>query len=321
MVLIQHADPPGYDGGFLGVDLFFVLSGYLITGILLAEAESTGGIRVWRFLYRRAARLMPPLILVVLAVLAIGPYFWPDENLPAVALIATLYLYDFWGPIYGTWTALGHTWSLAVEEHFYMLWPLAVLGLSRLPRHSRALVLIAAFAAATLWRLANAYHFPIWEMTAYRLDTRLSGFIMGALICEISPSLKAGRANIIGFTCLFCLAILMAVSHSRDTIQAAYLAPIVNLAAAGLIVSVAAGKETGIFRLFAWPPAAYLGVISYSIYLWHWPIAFGIRTAFTENWLVVLPVTLVLSVGLAALSWIFVERPVQLWRRRTQVAW
>jgi len=322
MVIVQHANVPGFHGGFLGVDLFFVLSGYLITSLLLREAESTGAIQIGRFLLRRALRLMPPLLLVVMTVLVIGPYFWPDENLGFYAASAVLYLTDYVGAFYGSnLNALGHTWSLAVEEHFYLVWPFAVIGLAQLEPKPRIIVLVVAFCTATLWRIANAHYFPAWEMTGDRFDTRLSGLIMGALVCVVSPKLDQRGATVICIVSLCCLAYLTSISNPTAPLLSAYLQPGVDLTAASLIASVMSAKYDGVpFRLFAWRPAAYFGLISYSIYLWHWPIAFAIRTAYVDDWRIILPITLVLSLGLAALSWTFIERPMRTWRHKLEPA-
>src|SRR5690349_20309645 len=124
LVLLHHTRVPGFAGGFIGVDVFFVLSGYLITSILLREADSAGDIRIGRFLLRRALRLYPPLLLMLSAVLILGPSIWPTEQLGMPVLISALYLSDYATAFYGPLSVIGHTWSLAVEEHFYLLWPI-----------------------------------------------------------------------------------------------------------------------------------------------------------------------------------------------------
>lgn len=314
LVLLHHTRVPGFGGGFIGVDIFFVLSGYLITGILLREAETTGGIAIGRFLLRRALRLFPPFALLLLAVLLIGPHVWPIEGLDLAVLIAGLYLTDYVAPIYGGLSILGHTWSLAVEEHFYLLWPFAVLALGGAARERRLRILLAAFAAATLWRLLNAWAFPdsFW-FTGVRFDTRLSGLVLGAGLAVARPNLTRAVADRLGLASLLVLAGTTAIA-AKDAIGAALLQPVIDIAAACLIAALTV--ETGrLSRLLSFGPIAYLGLISYAIYLWHYPISQAVQT-FTSDWRIDLAITLPLTLALAALSYAFVEKPIQTWRRK-----
>jgi peptidoglycan/LPS O-acetylase OafA/YrhL len=180
LVILHHARVPWLDGGALGVDIFFVLSGYLITSLLMQEIHATGGIAVVRFLVRRALRLMPPFLVLLLATLLLGPVFWPNENLGLVVAIAGIYLADYASAFFGDLSVLAHTWSLSVEEHFYLVWPIAIAGLARWTPAARPQLLLAVFVAATLWRLGNAAVFPDIDLTYYRFDTRLSGLLIGA---------------------------------------------------------------------------------------------------------------------------------------------
>ena len=311
-VIVHHSQIRWPSGGFIGVDLFFVLSGFLITSLLMREAEATGSIAIGGFLLRRALRLMPPLLMLLAAVSMIGPHFWPDEPLGLEVVIAGLYLGDYVYAMTDRASVLGHTWSLAVEEHFYLIWPLAAIGLACLHRRSRLKVLIVAFVVATLWRLGNAYHYPQFEMTAFRFDTRLSGLVLGALIAVSDSRLRGRAADAVGVASLAALAILATVS-TQDPVFIAWLQPLIDIAAGGLIMSIVAGKKTITSRAFAWSPLPYFGLISYSLYLWHYPIS---RAAMmhTNDWRVILLVTLALSIPIAAMSYAFVEKPLQTWR-------
>ncbi|RVD19378.1 MULTISPECIES: acyltransferase [unclassified Mesorhizobium] len=312
LVVVHHSQSPWMPGGFIGVDIFFVLSGFLITSLLMREADGTGTIAIGAFLLRRSVRLMPPLVMLLAAALIIGPLFWPDVPIGLIVAISILYLADYVSALHGVIPLLGHTWSLAVEEHFYLIWPMAVLGLAKLAQRSRIKALAIAFVVATLWRLGNAYHYTEFEMTAFRFDTRLSGLLLGALVSVSGISLKGRHANIVGLSSLGALVVLAFVA-TQEPVSTAYLQPLIDMASAGLVVSLL-NNETMIARAFAWRPIVYIGIISYSVYLWHYPIS---RAAlmYTNDWRMVLVVTLVLSLAIAALSWTFVEKPFQSWRR------
>src|SRR5262245_54776854 len=144
-----HAPLPPY-GGYLGVDAFFVLSGFLITGLLLDEARVTGTIRVGAFYLRRVRRLLPALLLLLAAYLAVMPSIRPEVDQWTPALYAGLYVSDYARAFLGEIGLLSHTWSLSVEEHFYLLWPFAVLWLARRASLNRVLWLLGvAYVVAT----------------------------------------------------------------------------------------------------------------------------------------------------------------------------
>lgn len=319
LVILCHViRPTVFPGGAVGVDIFFVLSGYLITGILLSEAKATGDIRIGRFLLRRALRLMPPLVLLLSVVAIVGPFLWPDAPVALAVIVSALYLTDYVSALYGVLPILGHTWSLSVEEHFYLVWPVAVLGLVRLSPRGQIAALALAFVVATLWRLANAWWSDSYEFTALRFDTRVSGLILGALLAVSRLRFDQARADIIGVASIVALVGLIAI-YSQSALYLAFLQPLIDMAALGLIASLTcAGSLPS--RLLAWRPAAYVGLISYSVYLWHYPIAVTIRHAFSEDWRVILAGTLALSLPLAALSWVFIEAPVRAFRRRLVAA-
>ena len=256
---------------------------------------------------------MPPLLMVLAAVMAIGPIFLPDAPVEAVVAISGLYMADYFSAIYGDLPVLLHTWSLSVEEHFYMIWPVAVLGLVSLPPMTRVKAIALAFAVATLWRLGNAYYFPAFSMTAFRFDTRLSGLLLGALVAISAPVVSTRAADLLGWIAVASLAVLSSVAN-REAVPMAYMQPFIDIAAAALIVSLIA-PGTSVGRVFSWRPVAYIGLISYSIYLWHYPIALAVKTC-TGDWRIILAVTLALSVALAAASYAFVEKPLQAWRHR-----
>ena len=313
-VVLQHAEIPAIAGGFVGVDLFFVLSGYLITSILAEEAASTGQIAIGSFLWNRAVRLMPPLALLLVTLNILGPLFWPGEPIALITLLVAMYLTDYVSAFYGDFSMMLHTWSLAVEEQFYLLWPLAVLLLARFPKNGKVRALAIAYAAATLWRVANAWYFPEWSMSAYRLDTRASGLILGAIVATAKILLKGRAADLLGAASLAILLILI-LTLTPQPLPVAFVQPIVELAAAGLIVSLAAAENSAIHRLFSIRPLVYCGVLSYSVYLWHYPISRALLQ-YTADWRAILPLMLAASLMIAAMSYELLERPLKIWRHR-----
>src|SRR3954469_19950995 len=197
-VLAFHGGVAALRGGFLGVDAFFVLSGYLITALLLGEERATGRIRLTGFWARRARRLLPALLVLLAAVLAVSRFLLPPDELPALrgdALAALLYVANWRllhrGGGYFAETAapspLQHTWSLAIEEQFYLVWPLllvALLGLvrGRDPRTRRAVVLgtcLAGAAASVATTVLLRGHVDP-DRLYYGTDTRAAALLVGA---------------------------------------------------------------------------------------------------------------------------------------------
>jgi peptidoglycan/LPS O-acetylase OafA/YrhL len=187
LVVGHHTHFPEMKGGFVGVDIFFVLSGYLITGILLEELKGAGSIDLKNFYRRRFCRLTPPLVLLVAAYWICGGGF-------AFGLWALLYVTD-WMPI-DLSNPLNHTWSLAIEEQFYLLWPVALLGLRRLKAQRMIALLAGLYVLATVWRVVVSQSIGP-DVAYFRFDTRLSGLVLGSLLAVIlaeQPQRLAGIA-------------------------------------------------------------------------------------------------------------------------------
>jgi peptidoglycan/LPS O-acetylase OafA/YrhL len=289
-VMAAHTFVPGMGIGHWGVDLFFVLSGFLITSLLKAEAEATGSIRLGAFYLRRIRRLYPALLLM----LALYLVAWPSHGRDA--LVAALYLSDYAMAFlresipWHLHDALSHTWSLSVEEHFYLLWPAVVLGLA-LIRVRRAVVylLLAAYLAATFWRLWSHLHIG-WFETYYRFDTRTSGLILGALLAYL-PELKH-RAWALAVPMLA----LMLWRAADPLVPAAFASTPAEWLGAALVLWAMAGS-----KLLAWRPLAYTGRISYGLYLYHWPIAYALQQAGLPWWQMA-PIVLLVTFTLAHFS-------------------
>lgn len=324
-VLIFHSAPGVLRGGFLGVDAFFVLSGFLITTLLLAERERRGTIRLAAFWGRRARRLLPALILVVAAVAVAAPVMVPPEefaNLRGDAVAALGYVAN-WHMIYrggdyfaqtATASPLQHTWSLGIEEQFYLVWPVVVMlaALTRRPR--LAIVTVAgSWAGASAIAAALLYRADSIDRVYYGTDTRAAALLIGCAVAAALPAL--GRLLAPGLVAVPVVAVLAwAWTHADG--DAAWLyrggLPGLAVAVAVLLGHLVAAPASVPARVLAIAPLAALGRISYGVYLWHWPLyglLTGGRTGLTGPPLLALRVAVTLVVAVA--SYRLVERPLR----------
>lgn len=297
-VVAFHAKVPGSGGGFLGVDVFFVLSGYLITRLLREEYATTGTIGLSRFYWRRLRRLYPALLLLLLAYAALAPMLLPRLSTSQHmqdAVIAALYLTD-----YSRWFGLptdilSHTWSLAVEEQFYLLWPLLLLRLVRLPDRQAIIWLACAYLGATVWRLLNV-HSGIEPRVVYdRFDTHSTGLILGCLIGYAKLQLH----QIWGVAAAAILALCISYFRFLAADTMTYGVTAAELAAAVLVVAEPVWL-TG--TILPW-----IGRMSYGLYLWHYPVMRWCRDQFW-GWPETLLVGLGVGLGMAYLSYQLLEK-------------
>jgi peptidoglycan/LPS O-acetylase OafA/YrhL len=336
LVFVHHVDdvllPGGHDrvpSGFLGVDIFFVLSGFLITSLLLEELDDTGRIDISRFLGRRAARLFPALVFLLaahvvwVAVADVG-ITWTQER-EAIAG-AALYVSN-WSEQTG-WTTLfdlGHLWSLAVEMQFYLLWPLVIVAVAALAR-SRNPVLWAAvgvgIVVAVVARIVLYAGDTQWLVLYTRTYARLDALLIGA---GLSLAMRSGVLARIGARWLrgvavagIVLLLVAALGLERESPSLMYGGfTVVALASAALIAGV---LEPGwwLSDLLARPAPRLVGRVSYGIYLWHLPLMVAVEHLWPDlpQWLSVV-VSALLTAGAVALSWNLVERPALAWARRS----
>jgi peptidoglycan/LPS O-acetylase OafA/YrhL len=354
-VLLFHANPPWLPGGFLGVDVFFVLSGFLITSLLLTELEARGGLRLGRFYQHRAKRLLPALVVVLVASSLLAITVAQDaaarvrEDVVASALYVTNWWYVAHGTSYFDTTGrpplLQHLWSLAVEEQFYLLWPLLVYALWRiggaLAVRTSAIVGVFALTALMAW-IAIRDGIPIVADSGrvyFGTDTHAMTLLAGAVLAtywtptETIPALTSRQRRMASATGLASLVGLVAVFRYADQMswglyRGGFLW--VALFAAGLIAA-AAVNGTAFARALATPPLLWVGRRSYGIYLWHWPIFVVLRPGVdldASGWPVQLA-RVALTLLAAELSYRYVEMPVRDgavgrlwadWSRRTALA-
>jgi peptidoglycan/LPS O-acetylase OafA/YrhL len=308
LVILAHLEVPGFrSGGVAGVTLFFVLSGFLITSLLMEEFGRAGRIELRAFYRRRMLRLLPALFALIAAVFVYESV--AGGNPIADALLALLYV--------GNWVRVGgqglgllsHTWSLAIEEQFYLVWP-AVLLLARplAPRRWRivfALALIGALGSmlerAALWHGAGSIN-----RVYFATDARADGLLLG---CALALWLTSGRQLrlgwIAGVTALALLAAATVTSGSRAIyIVAPTLASIGGLL---LIAFLVTGDRGALFR---WPCLCATGRISYGLYLWHVPIVWVLLPHLARLPLLVRGAIIVgLAWAAAAASYRWVEQP------------
>jgi peptidoglycan/LPS O-acetylase OafA/YrhL len=337
-VIAYHLNLTWAPGGLLGVSLFFVLSGYLITDILLTQWERSGSIDLRDFWLRRARRLLPALFAMLAGVMSWVAIFTPErlaalkqEMLAAVCYVGNWYLifhdvsyFERFGPP----SPLGHLWSLAIEEQFYLLWPLLLgLALRFLPRRKWIIGGTAAVALLSAAAMALIYipgHDP--SRVYYGTDTRAFALLAGAVLAMIWPSRRmsadlSGKKRLAldaaGGMGLLAVIVMIAKTNQYQTFL--YQGGLLLFSAAAACVIAALAHPAGrLGRIFGWRPFRWLGKCSYGIYLWHYPVIVLTSPAVnTEGpdlmrafW------QIAASVILAALSLRLVEEPIRYGRRK-----
>lgn len=317
-VVVFHLLREALPAGFLGVDIFFVISGFLITRILVREAEARE-YSILRFYDRRIRRIMPALLFVIaFCTIAVTLLYLPQDAVGyaksvfgTFAFVSNIYFWrdtDYFSED-ATTKPLLHTWSLGVEEQFYLLFPFLVLGLMRLGGRRATFWGIVAISSAS-FGLATIAEFVAKGLPAfYLLPTRVWELGTGA---TIAASRVPTRIPVRAMT-MTALVGLVIVIAALAWFMPAYYSPLPppTLAVAGTALVIWAGaSDNGASRLIGAKPLVFIGLISYSLYLWHWPVyVFG-------RYLLIRPPSalegfgmVLLSLGLAAFSWRFVEKP------------
>jgi peptidoglycan/LPS O-acetylase OafA/YrhL len=334
-------------GGFLGVDVFFVLSGYLITTLLLRELSGTDGVRVLGFWARRARRLLPAVLLLLAVVAVVVARSAPLSTLPARRddLLSTLFYVANWHFIasdqsyfaaYAGASPLRHMWSLAIEEQFYLLWPIVLLAAWRLGRARRGAVLAVVVAGAVVSAVALLVHYdPANPSRAYfGTDTRAYVLLVGAalaILVDARPALLTGaRAATVARWSWPVVTLIVAVGFLRlgdqDPIYYRGGALLFALVVAWGLWVIEALPRGWPARVLSMGPMRWTGRISYGLYLWHWPLILWIgASTHLPSWAAgprsVQVVEVAATFAVATASFYLLERPVRTgrvpWLRRS----
>jgi peptidoglycan/LPS O-acetylase OafA/YrhL len=318
LVVAYHVGVPGFRGGFVGVDVFFVLSGYLITALLAAEIGRTGRVDLPRFYARRARRLLPASALALVVTIAAGMLVYSpleELHLARSAVATALYVSNvyfqesvsYFGPAAGS-NPLLHTWSLAVEEQFYLAWPLLILlaGRKSRPRLTFALAAVGVVSlAACVWMTGR---YP--TVAFYGTPLRAWEFAAGGLACLLPAGFRGRYAGALAWPAIAAvLASAVLLSREIPFPGAAALLPVLGTAA--LLASCAAEPRGAVARALGTPVPRLLGRLSYSWYLWHWP-ALVLAAALAPGLPLAGRMAVALgSLGVAGAAYAWVERPIR----------
>ncbi len=332
-VIAYHLNLPWATGGFLGVTVFFVLSGYLISDLLIAEWSITKKIDLKNFWIRRAKRLLPGMFTLILVVIATVSIFQPSliASLKQDSIAAVFYYSNWWYIFhdlsyfesFGPPSLLNHFWSLAVEEQFYILWPIIILiGLRFMKRKS--LLFLVTIAGAIISTLLMALLFVPGSDPSrvyYGTDTRAFSLLIGAALAMMWPSRKltnkilaSGRItlDIMGFfgLLMFLYMVWKANQYDRFLYQGGLFLLSISTA---MLIAALAHPTSIISRALAMRPLKWIGLRSYGIYLWHFPviILFTPKIDTGEFSIIRIVFQVILIFGLAALSYQFIEDPIR----------
>ena len=347
-VMMFHGGIPHMDGGFMGVDAFFVLSGFLITSLLIGEWRQALTIKLGAFWARRARRLLPALLLMLLFVAFFASVIVPKGTYGALRLdaLATLLYVSNWHFIlvnsnYFNETSasspLLHTWSLAVEEQFYVVWPLVVLAVLHFTRSLRALFALccAAAIASALW-MYHVYDGGLNTNRAYLgTDTRSQCLFIGCALAvglvlvsqrhheegrlakgELwRPETAGGRllCGALGVAGAAGAIALWVLTSSTSTLPYSGGFFLIGLSVASVILAAVGAPRSLVPRMLSWSPIRYVGRISYGLYIWHWPIFIWLDHARTGlSGYELFGFRVLVTFAVSVVSFHLVERPIRM---------
>ncbi len=329
VVVLFHTKVAGFEGGFVGVDVFFVVSGFLITRLLLAELARTGTIALPNFWARRARRLLPASALVLAFTVAASRWMLDPLAQRAVATDALASgafvvnfvfahrLGDYFGAQLGELqpSPLLHFWSLAVEEQFYLIWPLTLFAATRRPRQFRRLVLTIILAGAAVSLLVSVWltgTHPTWAF--YLLPARMGELLAGAALAAAGTAFATVDARYraaLGWFGLVAIGVAV-LAYDAATVfpGSAVLLPVLGTVLV-LTAGGAGAAATGPIIALRHPALQWIGHRSYTIYLWHWPALVLFDAYYGPLSLAQRLAVVALAVGLAAATTTYLEDPVR----------
>lgn len=339
-VVLFHAGVPGLGGGFVGVDVFFVISGFLITGLLWREAGQTGSVSLRRFYGARARRLLPASATVGIVTMVASVLLLPPLQIKTVsidAITSALYVSNYWFAATGinyfgkdsllAPSPFQHYWSLGVEEQFYLVWPVLIIGTAWLIRRVRRIdagpeatsskrpyfAILAAIAVAS-FGLSLVVTYVLPPMAYFSLPTRAWQLAVGGLIALTAVQwsrLPARLAAIAGWAGL-AMIVLACLRLSATTIYPGVAALLPTMGAALVIAAGCAVPSGGCGHVLGLRPMGAIGKVSYSWYLWHWPVL--VLAPLVIGHSLDLPARLAavaVSVGLAVITFRLIENPLR----------
>ena len=336
-VVLFHADVPGLGGGYVGVDVFFVISGFLITGLLMREVNSAGTVRLRRFYGARARRLLPASATVGVVTAIAAAFLLPPLQAHSAfgdGIASALYVGNYWFILHGVDylapvmppSPFEHYWSLGVEEQFYLVWPALIIGTAWLVRRrrrragahaapsQRPYLLVLAFIAATSFALSLVVTYVVPAIAFFSLPTRAWQLAVGGLLALTASRwsrLSALPAAIAGWAGL-AVILLACTLLDTSTLYPGIAAMLPVLGAALVIGAGCASASHGCGRMLSLSPMQAVGRLSYSWYLWHWPVLLFAPLLLGHS--LGLPSRLaavLLSAGLAVLTLRLIENPLR----------
>ncbi len=339
LVVLYHFWPGRLPGGYVGVDVFFVISGFLITSHLMRELDATGRIRLGQFWARRARRLLPASLLVLLfcALVVMSPYLMPTSALPREVqeIVSSTFYVENWclaltSADYlnhaGQATTVQHYWSLSLEEQFYVMWPLLILLAAWLAvkwfAGRRRMLVVAVLGAVTAASFVFCVVFTLTNPAPAYFVTfgRMWQFGVGAMLALV-PALRVRNAwasFVLGWGGVIVL-LYVAFTFDAQTPFPGYAALLPTLGAAAIIAASNTDRWWYPTRILSIRPARFVGDISYSLYLWHWPLI--VIAPSVPFWGLTIYHRLALLVLCFVLAWLtkrFVEDPVRRWKVLTR---
>lgn len=336
-VLLYHADLPFMPGGFLGVDVFFVLSGFLITSLILEELDRSGRVDFAKFYLGRARRLVPALVLVLLVTSIAAAFIYRDaaRQVAADVLASVFYVNNWWYVLadqsyfefIGRPALLKHLWSLSVEEQFYLIWPaVAYLVYRRARRRGLAAVALILALASTAWMAAlsvmNGYPDYADPSRAYfGTDSHAMGLLIGAALAtawrpgRLARKVPRGGAIILTLVAVASLiGVLWFLAFVGEFTPWLYRGGFLVIAlVTAMLIAMATHPAIKFGAVLGMQPMRYIGQRSYGLYLWHWPIFMVTRPGLdiALDGVPLLMLRLALTFGIAELSFRFVEMPIR----------
>lgn len=333
-VLLFHLQPSVFPGGFIGVDVFFVLSGFLITCLLRREFQATGKVCFRRFYWNRLLRLTPPLAFVVFVTLALSFALWRVTGIGfginpwKAGLVAMAYLTNWvhaFHPDFHVMGFLGHTWSLSIEEQYYLLWPVVfVFFISRCRPWSGVIASLCLAFVSCGWRVWLASDSAVTDVRLFNgLDTRAEALLIGGAVSLAASAVgSAGRASLplkLSGAASAALLVILVVTIPDGRMFYKLWATVTAVAAGLVILTSAIGVTAApVGAILNSGGLRWLGRVSYSLYLMHM-IPFGL-VRFSDIALLDNCVKLISAVLSGYCAYRLIEVPIQDYRRRTQGA-